>query len=64
MSMPTQSRNSELDLEKYSGNRFQLVIDASKRAYELRRGGYSYVQCNIDPFSSAPLTALIELTTK
>ena len=64
MSMPSQSRHSELDLEKYSGNRFQLVIEASKRAYELRRGGHSSVPCNINPFNSAPLTALIEITTK
>lgn len=64
MSMPTESRHSKLELENYTGNRFKLVIDASKRAYELRRGGYSNVNCIIDPLNSAPLTALIELTQK
>lgn len=64
MSMPSESRHNKLELENYTGNRFKLIIDASKRAYELRRGAYSNVKCSIDPYCSAPLTALIELTQK
>jgi DNA-directed RNA polymerase subunit K/omega len=61
----TESRASYIDVEKIiensGGNRFSMIQQASKRAYELRRGAESKITDFSDPFNSAVVTSLLEI---
>lgn len=63
MNQPKQSRGTQLDPQKLSeasGNLYNLVIQASLRAYQIRRGSIS-VYSDGHPLNSAPVTALLEI---
>lgn len=63
MNQPKQSRGTQLDPQKLSEaspNRYNLVIEASLRAYQIRRGSVSKYSDG-HPLNSAPVTALLEI---
>ena len=60
---PKQSRGTQLDpqlLTEKSENRYNLVLEASLRAYQIRRGSIS-TYSDGHPLNSAPVTALLEI---
>jgi DNA-directed RNA polymerase subunit K/omega len=60
-----ESRASLIDVEKIienSGeNKFSMIQQASRRAYELRRGAEPKIVDHSDPFNSGVVTALLEM---
>lgn len=63
MNQPKCSRGDQLDPQKLSAavpNRYNLVLLASARAYQIRSGSISTYSGG-HPLNSAPVTALLEI---
>lgn len=65
MTEKKQSRGCQLDIDNlpkkaHNQNRYNLVLEASARAYQLRKGRIS-VYSDGHPLNSAPMTALLEI---
>ncbi len=57
------SRQDQLDIEKIreSGNIYHTILQASARAYRLRKGAKPKIKDYEDPYNSGVMTALLEI---
>lgn len=68
MNKITQSRHSELDMEKIRSkcSIFETIIKASERVYRLRKGALPKPphSKDLNPFNTGVITALLEVQNK